>query len=48
MPEDIDPDFEAFVILHYASEDISGIEELVRSRDTFVALLTGDLSISTS
>jgi hypothetical protein len=43
MPEHMDPDFEAFVILNYAPEDISGIEELVRSRDSFVALLTGDL-----
>jgi len=43
MPEHIDPDFEAFVILNYAPEDISGIEELIRNRDSFVALLTGDL-----
>ena len=43
MSEEIDPDFEAFVILNYAPEDISGIEELVRSRDSFVALLSGDL-----
>jgi len=42
MSEEMDPDFEAFVILNYAPEDISGIEELVRSRDSFVALLSGD------
>jgi len=43
MSEEMDPDFEAFVILNYAPEDISGIEELVRSRDSFVALLSGDV-----
>jgi hypothetical protein len=36
-------DFEAVVILDYPPDDIFAIQELVKSRETFVALLTGDL-----
>jgi len=36
-------DFEAIIILDYPPDDISAIQELVKCRETFVALLTGDL-----
>jgi len=36
-------DFEALIILDYPPADIFAIQELVKSRETFVALLFGDL-----
>jgi hypothetical protein len=36
-------DFEAIIILDYPPDDILAVQELVKSRETFVALLTGDL-----
>jgi hypothetical protein len=36
-------DFEALIILDYPPADIFAIQELVKARDTFVALLFGDL-----
>ena len=36
-------DFEAVIILDYSPEDIFAIQELVKSRETFVALLFGDM-----
>jgi len=44
MPDWTDEeDFEALIILDYPPADIFAIQELVKSRDTFVALLFGDL-----
>lgn len=36
-------DFEAIIILDYPPDDVSAVQELVKCRETFVALLTGDL-----
>jgi hypothetical protein len=38
-----DEDFQAVLILNYPPDDIREIENLVRARDSFVALMTGDL-----
>src|ERR1700747_2397170 len=44
MPGSTDEeDFEALIILDYPADDICRIQELVKSRETFVALLFGDL-----
>jgi hypothetical protein len=44
MPEwNEEEDFEALIILDYPPEDIFGIQKLVKARETFVALVFGDL-----
>ncbi len=44
MPEwNEEEDFEALIILDYPPDDIFGIQKLVKGRETFVALMFGDL-----